>query len=148
MLKVGDPAPDFTLSDHRGRPFVLSEHRGRKVLIWFFPEAATPGCTTEGRGFRDAAEYYDENRIEVVGVSFNTADENAAFAAREGFAFPLLSDVDRAAARAYGACVDRNARYADRVSFVIDERGVIERVYEQVDPRDHPARVLADLLGL
>lgn len=148
MLRVGEPAPDFTLSDHRGHSFRLSEHRGRKVLIWFFPEAGTPGCTTEGRGFRDAAEYFNDANIDVVGVSFDTVEDNAAFADKERFAFPLLSDCDRATALAYGACADRRARYADRVSFVIDERGRVERVYDQVDPRDHPARVLADLLGL
>lgn len=148
MLKVGDSAPDFKLSDHRGGRFVLSAHRGRKVLLWFFPEAGTPGCTTEGRGFRDAAEYYDESRVDVVGISFDTVEANAEFARREGFAFPLLSDPDRTAALAYGACADKRARYADRVTFVVDERGNVERVYDQVDPRDHPARVLADLLGL
>jgi thioredoxin-dependent peroxiredoxin len=148
MLKVGDPAPDFTLSDHRGGVFVLSAHRGRKVLMWFFPEAGTPGCTAEGRGFRDGADYFNENRIDVVGISFNSVEENAAFARKEGFEFPLLSDVDRSAALAYGACTDRRARYADRVSILVDEHGNIERMYDQVDPRDHPARVLADLLGV
>jgi peroxiredoxin Q/BCP len=148
MLKVGGLAPDFTLTDHRGRPFVLSAHRGRKVLIWFFPEAGTPGSTTEGRGFRDAGEYFNDANIDVVGISFDSVEANAAFAGKEGFAFPLLSDLDRSAALAYGACTDRRARYADRVSFVIDERGNVERVYDQVDPRDHPARALADLLGL
>ncbi len=148
MLKVGDPAPDFTLTDHRNRAFSLAAHRGRKVVIWFFPEAGTPGCTTEGRGFRDAAEYFDEHRIQVVGISFDSVEANAAFASKEGFEFPLLSDGDRSVALAYGACHDRRARYADRVSFVIDERGTVERVYDHVDPRDHPARVLADILGI
>jgi peroxiredoxin Q/BCP len=147
MLKAGDPAPDFALADHEGRAFSLAAHRGHKVVIWFFPEAATPACTTEGRGFRDAAEYFDENHIQVVGISFDTVEANAAFAHKEGFGFPLLSDGDRSVALVYGACTDHRARYAQRVSFVIDERGIIERVYDQVDPRDHPARVLADILG-
>ncbi len=148
MLKIGDPAPDFTLTDHEGRAFSLTAYRGRKVIIWFFPEASTPGCTTEGRGFRDAAEYFDENHIQVVGVSFDPVDANAAFAHKEGFRFPLLSDGNHSVALAYGACTDPRARYAERMSFVIDERGFVERVYDRVDPRDHPARVLADILGL
>jgi len=84
----------------------------------------------------------------VIGVSFNSADVNRAFAQRNEFKFPLLSDLDRATALAYGACDDRHASNPDRVSFVIDEEGNIARVYNQVDPRDHPARVLADILGV
>ena len=72
----------------------------------------------------------------------------AAFARRHQFGFPLLSDANHAVALAYGACSGPDARYPDRVSFLIDERGAIERVYDQVDPRDHPARVLADILGV
>ncbi len=83
-----------------------------------------------------------------MGVSFDSIEDNAAFARRHEFGFPLLSDADHAAAIAYGACSDEHARYPDRVSFLIDEHGVVERVYEQVDPRDHPARVLADVLGV
>jgi len=148
VIKVGEPAPDFTLAAHDGGTLSLKNLRGAKVLLWFFVEANTPGCTLEGRGFRDHQSYFDQNNIRVVGVSFDTIEDNAAFARRHEFGFPLLSDTDRAVAIAYGACSDANARYPDRVSFLIDEHGAIERVYAQVDPRDHPARVLADVLGI
>lgn len=148
MLDVGDPAPDFTLVAHDGGTVSLASLRGAKVLLWFFVEANTPGCTLEGRGFRDHQSYFDENNIRVVGVSFDTPEDNAAFARRYEFGFRLLSDSDRDVATAYGACSDAGARYPDRMSFLIDERGAIERVYRQVDPRDHPAKVLADVLGL
>ena len=73
-------------------------------------------------------------------------EANAGFAKKNAFAFPLLSDVDRTVALAYGACRDPKARWANRVSFLIDERGQIARAYDRVDPRDHPASVLADLI--
>lgn len=148
MVKAGEPAPNFTLAAHRGEPVSLKSLRGVKVLLWFFVEAGTPGCTLEGRGFRDHQSYFDENNIRVVGVSFDTPEANAAFADKHQFQFPLLSDTDHAVATAYGACSGAGARYPDRVSFLIDEHGMIEKVYDQVDPRDHPARVLAEVLGV
>jgi len=148
MIKVGEPAPDFTLTSHDGGNLSLASLRGAKVLLWFFVEANTPGCTLEGRGFRDHQSYFDENNIRVVGVSFDSIEDNATFARCHGFGFPLLSDANHSVAIAYGACSGSDARYPDRVSFLIDENGAIERVYDQVDPRDHPARVLADFLGV
>jgi thioredoxin-dependent peroxiredoxin len=147
-VKMGEPAPDFTLMATNGAPVNLKSFRGSKVLLWFYVEASTPGCTLEGRGFRDHQSYFDENNIRVVGISFGTREDNAAFAQKNQFGFPLLSDAAHAVAIAYGACSGSDARYPDRVSFLIDEQGRIEKVYEQVDPRDHPARVLADVLGV
>jgi peroxiredoxin Q/BCP len=148
MLTPGDLAPDFILPTHDGNEFSLAGQRGAKVLLWFYVEANTPGCTLEGRGFRDHREYFDENNIRVAGISFDSPEANAAFAARYQFGFPLLSDRDHSVALAYGACSNPAAKYPERMSFLIDEQGLIERVYPQVDPRDHPARVLAEILGL
>ena len=148
ILKVGEPAPDFTLTAHDGDHVSLRNFRGAKVLLWFYVEAGTPGCTLEGRGFRDHQSYFEESNIKVVGVSFDTPEDNAVFAGKHQFGFPLLSDSGHAVAIAYGACSGPDARYPDRVSFLINEHGMIEKVYDQVDPRDHPARVLADLLGV
>jgi thioredoxin-dependent peroxiredoxin len=83
----------------------------------------------------------------VLGASFDDVAANAAFASKNGFKFPLLSDVDHGIAIAYGASADPRAKWPDRMSFLINEAGTIERVYDKVDPRDHPARVLADILG-
>jgi thioredoxin-dependent peroxiredoxin len=148
MVKAGDIAPDFTLPTHEGKSLALSSLRGRKVFLWFYPAADTPGCTTEGCSLRDHQDYFDENNVEVLGASFDTIDANAAFAQKHGFKFPLLSDLDRNVAMAYGACSDPKSAWADRVSFLIDENGRIERVYVQVNPRDHAANVLADILGV
>lgn len=80
MVKPGDPAPDFTLVAHDERSVSLASLRGAKVLLWFFVEANTPACALEGRGFRDHQSYFDESNIRVVGVSFDSSDDNAAFA--------------------------------------------------------------------
>jgi peroxiredoxin Q/BCP len=92
LLKPGEQAPDFTLLSHDGTPFTLSAMRGHRVLLWFYPEAETPGCTLEGCSLRDQRSYYEENDIAIVGISFDDRERNAAFAAKYHFAFPLLSD--------------------------------------------------------
>jgi thioredoxin-dependent peroxiredoxin len=148
MPKVGEAAPDFTLTTHQDKRIALAKLRGRKVILWFYPEANTPGCTSEGCGFRDQISDFEQNNIQVLGVSFNDVEENAAFAEKYKFPFPLLCDTDRSVGIAYGACADNKARYASRISVLIDEDGKIARVYDQVNPRDHPAQVLADVLGV
>ncbi len=82
----------------------------------------------------------------VVGASFNSVEQNAAFAAKNGYNFPLLCDTERSLGMAYGACDNPKARYAKRISILIDESGRIARVYDSVDPRDHAAQVLAELI--
>lgn len=148
MLKAGDPAPDFTLPADDGSVFKLSSLRGRRVLLWFFPEADTPGCSLEGRGLRDHREYFEQSAIEVVGVSFDSVADNAAFARKHSFGFRLLSDATHEVALAYGACESLKARHPERISFLIDADSRIERAYDKVDPRDHAAQVLAGVLGV
>jgi thioredoxin-dependent peroxiredoxin len=146
MLKVGDTAPEFTQFTHRGNSMSLADLRGRKVLLWFFPEASSPGCTTEAKSLQEHHPYFDENNVMLLGASFDTAEENAAFAQKLSLDFPLLCDTTRAVALAYGACQDPKARYPERISVLIDEHGRVMRIYDHVDPRDHAARVLADLI--
>jgi thioredoxin-dependent peroxiredoxin len=147
MLKAGEAAPEFTLAADDGTQLALSSLRGRRILLWFFPEADTPGCSLEGRGLRDHREYFDQSAIEVIGVSFDSVADNAAFARKHNFGFRLLSDTTHEVALAYGACDSLKARYPERISFLIDTNGRIERVYDKVDPRDHAAQVLAGVLG-
>jgi thioredoxin-dependent peroxiredoxin len=147
MLKAGEAAPEFTLAADDGTQLALSSLRGRRILLWFFPEADTPGCSLEGRSLRDHREYFDQSAIEVIGVSFDCVADNAAFARKHNFGFRLLSDTTHEVALAYGACDSLKARYPERISFLIDTNGRIERVYDKVDPRDHAAQVLAGVLG-
>jgi peroxiredoxin Q/BCP len=147
MLKAGDQAPDFTLATHEGRPLSLSSLRGKKVLLWFYPQASTPDCTAEGCSLRDNYGYYEENNVVALGVSFDSIEDNAAFAKKHNFPFLLMSDTDRKSGLAYGACDSAKAQYAERISYLIDEQGRILRIYPQVDPRIHAAEVIADLLG-
>jgi peroxiredoxin Q/BCP len=146
MLKDGEAAPEFSLLTHQGKRVSLRDFRGHKVLLWFFPEAGSPGCTTEARSFQDHQGYFDENNVVLLGASFNTVEENAEFASKHRLNFPLLCDTDHSLALAYGACVDLKARYSDRISILINEAGKVVRVYDSVDPRDHAARVLVDLI--
>jgi thioredoxin-dependent peroxiredoxin len=147
MLKAGEAAPEFTLVADDGTQLTLSSLRGRRILLWFFPEADTPGCSLEGRSLRDHREYFDQSAIDVIGVSFDSVADNAAFARKHNFGFRLLSDTTHEVALAYGACDSLKARYPERISFLIDTNGRIERVYDKVDPRDHAAQVLAGVLG-
>lgn len=146
MLKVGDTAPGFTQTTHEGKSVSLVDLRGRKVLIWFFPEAGSPRCTTEAKSFQEHRSYFDQSNVTLLGASFDPVEVNAAFAHKLGLDFPLLCDTGRSLALAYGACQHARARYPERISVLIDEAGRVIRVYDQVDPRDHAARVLADLL--
>lgn len=146
MLKVGDLAPEFTQTTHEGKSLALADLRGRKVLLWFFPEAGSPGCTTEAKSLQEHRSYFDECNVLLLGASFDQVEENAAFAQKLGLDFPLLCDTSRVVALAYGACQDPKARYPERISVLIDEGGRVMRVYDHVDPRDHAARALADLI--
>jgi peroxiredoxin Q/BCP len=146
MLKAGDIAPEFNQITHEGKLLSLTNLRGRKVLLWFFPEAGSPGCTTEAKSFQAHRSYFDECNVTLLGASFDQAQDNAAFAQKLGLDFPLLCDTARVVALAYGACLEPKARYPERMSVLIDEEGRVMQVYDHVDPRDHAARVLADLI--
>jgi thioredoxin-dependent peroxiredoxin len=146
MVKPGEFAPQFSQRTHQDNLLSLASLHGHKVLLWFFPEAGSPGCTTEAKSLQEHRPFFDENNIALVGASFDQVEASAAFAQRLGLSFPLLCDTDRTVALAYGACQDPKARYPDRVSVLIDEEGRVTRVYDHVDPRDHAARVLADLI--
>lgn len=146
MIKVGDTAPEFTQTTYEGKLVSLADLRGRKVLIWFFPEAGSPACTTEAKSFQEHLPYFDESNVALLGASFDQVEDSAAFAQKLGLEFPLLCDTSRVLALSYGACDDPRAHYPERISVLIDEDGRVMRVYDQVDPRDHAARVLADLL--
>ncbi|MDY7232629.1 peroxiredoxin [Hyalangium rubrum] len=145
MLKPGDMAPNFTVKDHTGRTHTLSEYRGKTVILWFYPKADTPGCTAEGCGFRDHKPKYQEKSAEILGISFDTAEENKAFAEKFGFNFPLLCDTERTVGMAYGACDDAKAPNARRVGVIVGPDGLVKAYYPKVDARAFPQQALSEV---
>ncbi|MFN0206476.1 MAG: peroxiredoxin [Planctomycetota bacterium] len=147
LLNVGDNAPDFQLQDHTGKTRTLGEFKGKRVLLWFYPKADTPGCTKEGCGFRDRARDYSKLNVQILGASFDNPKDNAAFVKKYDFTYPLLCDVNRTLGLAYGATTDPKATYPERISYLIGGDGKIEKVWDKVDAKAHPASVLAELGG-
>lgn len=145
MLKKGDPAPSFRVKDHTGREVALEDHRGKRVVLWFFPKADTPGCSREGCGFRDLQAEFEQKNAVILGISYDTPEENAAFARKYRFAYPLLSDTDRSVARAYGAFDPNDPDHALRNTYVIAPDGTIEQVLTGVNAKTHPRALLDGL---
>ena len=152
MLKVGDRAPEFTLTDPHGLSVSLSDLRGQKVFVWFYPKASTPGCTAEGCTLRDAHAEFTAKGILVLGISKDTVRKQKNFGTKYDFPYQLLSDPEGEVVEAFGAWGPKKfmGREYDgilRSSFLIDESGVVERVYAKVRTKTHAADVLADLVG-
>lgn len=137
MLKVGSEAPDFLVNDHNGNRVTLKDFRGKKVILWFYPKADTPGCTMEGKGFRDDYQKFQDKDAVVFGVSLDSEAENKAFAEKFDFPYPLLCDVGREIALAYQAIESKEDAYASRITYVIDEQGNIQEAIDQVDTASH-----------
>jgi peroxiredoxin Q/BCP len=149
--KEGDLAPDIELADERGEPFRLSALRGRKVVLYFYPRANTPGCTTEACEFRDRAAEFTARNAVIVGVSPDKPAAQLKFKTAKGLPFTLLADVDRRAAEAYGVWTEKTmygkkTMGIERSTFVIGEDGRIERVFRKVKAAGHAAGVL-DAVG-
>jgi peroxiredoxin Q/BCP len=143
MLAIGTAAPDFTVSAHDGTRIRLSDLRGRKVILWFYPKADTPGWTIQGNGFRDRIRDFEAKHVQILGCSFDTPAENRAFAEKLGYTFPLLCDTDRRVAIAYGAADGPDTAFPRRITYVIDEGGVIIHTLDKVSPNTHTDQMLA-----
>lgn len=144
MLKVGDRAPAFKVQDHHGRVQSLDDYKSKKLVLWFYPKADTPGCTKEGCAFRDRQSQFEAKEAAILGVSFDTAAENTAFAKKFGFEFPLLCDVDRVVGMAYGACTQPSDAHAQRIAYVIED-GKITHAYPKVEAASFPETVLGEI---
>jgi thioredoxin-dependent peroxiredoxin len=147
---VGDPAPDFTLEDQHGDPVSLSGLRGKTVVLYFYPKADTPGCTTQACGVRDHGADYEQAGAVVLGVSPDPVKRIAKFDDKYGLGFPLLADEDHAVAEAYGVWVEKSMygrKYMgnERTTFVIGPDGTIKEVLRNVKPAEHDALVLGAL---
>jgi peroxiredoxin Q/BCP len=149
-LEPGRTAPDFTLPDQDGRPFTLSELRGRKVIVYFYPAAMTPGCTTQACDFRDNLGRLQAAGYEVVGISRDEVPKLAEFAARDHLTFRILSDPEHRIHDLYGAYGEKKLYgktvvSALRSTFVIDERGVIDLALYNVKATGHVDMLLKRL---
>ena len=150
MLSEGDAAPDFTLRDQNGDELTLSDLRGGIVVLYFYPRADTPGCTTQACGVRDRGDEYRAAGARVIGIS---PDEPAAlekFAGKYDLDFTLLADPDHAVAEAYGAWGEKSMygkKYMGviRSTVIVDAAGKIARVFPKVQPKKHDAIVLKAL---
>lgn len=144
-MTPGETAPDFSAPDHTGTQRSLSDFSGQRVVLWFYPKADTPGCSREGCGFRDLYAEFQAKGAEVLGVSYDSPADNAAFVEKYNFPYPLLSDTDQAIAKAYGAFDAGNASYPQRNTYVISGEGKLEQVLEGVNPKTHPKALLDTL---
>jgi peroxiredoxin Q/BCP len=149
-LSPGDAAPEFTLPDADGNEVALSDLKGRKVVVYFYPAAMTPGCTTQACDFRDNLSSHKSAGYAVVGISPDAPAKLAKFRARDAVNFPLLSDTSKATLEAYGAWGEKTM-YGKKVTgvirstFVVDEDGRIQLAQYNVKATGHVAKLRKDL---
>lgn len=147
----GDRAPDFTLESDEGGSVTLSELRGRKVVVYFYPKDDTPGCTVQACDFRDALPRFEGVDAVVLGISADDVESHAAFREKYDLNFPLLADVGGTVSDRYGVWGERIVHGKplmgiERSTFLIDEDGVVQRVWRGVSPEGH-ADMLAEIVG-
>ena len=147
LIEVGSAVPDFDLVNQDGAPVTRDRFSGNYVLLWWYPKADTPGCTVEGKGFRDRIQDFTDNNTIVLGVSFDAPEDNRAFREKFDFPYDLLTDAEKSMSVAYGAAESDQAR-PSRASVLIGPDGRIAKAYGSVTPADHPDQVLADLASL
>jgi thioredoxin-dependent peroxiredoxin len=153
MIETGTEAPDFELSDQDGTTVRLSDLRGRKVVLYFYPKADTPGCTTQACGIRDRSAEYADAGATVLGVSPDPVKAVKKFHDKQSLNFTLLADEDHAVTERYGVWVEKSMygktyMGAQRATFVIDEDGVVRHVIPKASPKTHDDEVLAALASV
>ncbi|WP_318473307.1 thioredoxin-dependent thiol peroxidase [Photobacterium leiognathi] len=146
-LTAGTPAPAFTLMNQDNEPVSLSDFKGKKVLAYFYPKAMTPGCTVQACGLRDSKAELDEKNVVVLGISIDPVKRLPKFIERDNLNFTLLSDEDHAVAEQFGVWgmkkfMGREYDGLHRISFLIDENGSIEHVFNKFKTKDHHQVVL------
>jgi peroxiredoxin Q/BCP len=146
-LQAGQPAPSFSLPNENGEIVNLSDYSGKKVLVYFYPKAMTPGCTIQAQGLRDIQNTLIEKDVVVFGVSPDAVKRLPKFIEKENLNFSLLSDEDHQVAEAFGVWGEKKfmGKIYDgihRISFLIDENGQIEHVFDKFKTKDHHTTVL------
>lgn len=149
-LSVGSVAPEFSLPDQEGTIHVSEDYRGRWLLLYFYPEDDTPGCTKEACGFRDIKKDLEDRSCAILGVSPDTVESHRKFSDKHDLSFPILADPDKEQINAYGVWREKSfmgKKYMGvaRTSFLIDPKGIMRKIYEGVKPEEHPLEVMKDL---
>ena len=152
MLTAGMQAPDFALWDKDGKLVRLSDFLGRKVVLYFYPKDNTPGCTRQACAFAGAYDAFREKQVTVIGISRDSVASHVKFAEKYALPFLLLSDPERQAIEAYGVWQEKKnygkvSMGVVRSTFIIDEKGVIEKIMPKVKPDTNAAEILAYLDG-
>lgn len=149
MIELHKKAPEFSLQDQNGITHTLKQYHGKKVLIYFYPKDDTPGCTTEACSFRDNYAALSESGLVVLGVSKDAPKSHKKFAEKYELPFPLLADIDGGMCEAYGVWrlkkfMGKEYMGIERMSFLIDEKGDVAKIYESVKPKEHVREVTDD----
>lgn len=146
-LKVGDKAPNFSAKDEQGNTISLSDYKGKKLVIFFYPKASTPTCTTEACNLRDNYKELQDQGYEILGVSADSPKRQSNFKNKYDFPYPLLADENKEVIKAFDVWGEKKfmGRTFDgihRVTFVIDENGIIEKVIDKVKAKIHTEQIL------
>jgi peroxiredoxin Q/BCP len=147
-LKVGDKAPDFSIKNQDGKEYSLKDYAGKKVVLYFYPKDDTPGCTAESCNLRDNYSSLKKKGYEVIGVSVDNEKSHKKFAKKFDLPFNLLADTEKKMVNDYGVWGEKTLfgrKYMGiiRTTFIIDEKGKIEKIIDDVETGDHTAQVLA-----
>ena len=146
-LKVGDKVPEFTVKDQDGQPISLSDYKGKKLIVFFYPRANTPGCTAEACNLRDNYAELQSRGYQLLGVSEDSEKKQSNFKNKFNLPFPLLADTEHKVIDSFGVWGEKKfmGRVFDgihRMTFVINEQGVVEKVIDKVKTDDHASQLL------
>ena len=146
-LKEGDKVPEFTSKDQDGKSVSLSDYKGKKLILFFYPRANTPGCTDEACNLRDHYTELKNRGYELLGVSADSERKQSNFKKKFNLPFPLLADVDKTVVNAFGVWglkkfMGKEFDGIHRITFIIDENGVVEHVISKVKTKDHALQIL------
>ena len=149
LLNIGDKAPGFSLLDSNEKVTSLADFKGQKVVLWFFPKSSTPGWTIEGKGFRDESENFAKKNMAIIGCSADSCSKQKKFCDKQGFTYSMLSNEDHSMLNTYGVWglkkfMGREYMGISRVTYIISEEGIIEKVYSKVKTLSHAKDILND----
>jgi thioredoxin-dependent peroxiredoxin len=152
MIETGQEAPDFTLKDQNGEHHSLKDYRGKNVVLYFYPKDMSSGCSVEAKSFRDDLEKFEKKNAVILGVSADDVESHKQFETKERLNFPLLSDEEKKVVQDYGVYVNKNPESEGessmgirRTTFLIDEYGMVSKIFPDVDVNIHSKELLAEL---